>query len=253
MPAMLPEIAWEELSATLDAVAQEVLAEAGIRQPPVDALAIARALGITVAWDDRQPRRGRYVRLNGRRGRPARATILARPDPRSERRHWTVAHEIGEHVAHRVFAALGVDPRETAACAREDVSNQLASRLLLPTLWFAADGATCGWGLSELKARYATASHELVARRMLEMSPPVIVSIFDQGRLAFRRSNLPGRVPRPSASELACWQIVHRRNCPHQMHSGLQTVRGWPVHEDDWKREILRTEVDEEPCGVWDA
>ena len=42
----------------------------------------------------------------------SRATILLRPEPRHERRHWAVAHEIGEHVAHRVFAGWGADPRE---------------------------------------------------------------------------------------------------------------------------------------------
>ena len=105
---------------------------------------------------------------------PSRATILLRPEPRFERRQWAVAHEIGEHVACRVFALWGVDPRETQANAREHVANNLAGRLLLPTAWFAADAVACGWDLLGLKARYRTASHELIARRMLECRPPVI-------------------------------------------------------------------------------
>ena len=259
---MLPEIANEELSAALDAVADEVLAAAGVDQPPVDALTLAGAMGITVAWDDRQPGRARYVRLRGRHpiggaskmshrmgGRP-RATILLRPDPRWERQQWAVAHEIGEHVAHRLFARLGVDPRETAANAREVVASHLAGRLLVPTAWFVADAASCGWDLLTLKARYATASHELIARRMLECRPAVVVSIFDQGRLYFRRSNLPGRVPPPSAAEMDCWRAVHGRNRPRQTHDGLRTIQGWPVHEEGWKREILRTELEEFPSDL---
>jgi len=243
---MLAEFAREELDAALDAVALEVLVEAGVEGPPVDAFEVARALGITVAWDDRQLGRARYVRLRGRRsGRPS-ATILLRPDPRWERQQWAVAHEIGEHVAQRMFARLGVDPRETAADAREVVASHLAGRLLVPTAWFATDGASCGWDLLQLKARYATASHELIARRMLECRPAVVVSIFDQGRLHFRRSNLPGRVPPPSAAEMDCWRAVHGRNRPRQTYDGLRTIQGWPVHEEDWKREILRTEVEEE-------
>ncbi|MHC4177854.1 MAG: hypothetical protein ACYSWU_10125, partial [Planctomycetota bacterium] len=112
--------------------------------------------------------------------------------------------------------------------------------------WFAADGSNCGWDLLRLKARYATASHELIARRMLECRPPVIVTIFDQGRLHFRRSNLPGRVPPPSSNEIDCRQSVHDGNRPVQTCEGLRTIQGWPVHEEGWKREILRAEVEEE-------
>ncbi len=204
---MFPGLTAEEISAGLDAAVMEVLREAGVEGPPVDPLAVAEALGIIVASDDRQEGRARYVRLGGRRGRSSRATILLRPDPRSERRHWALAHEIGEHVAHRVFAQLGTDPREAAPNAREAVANQMAGRLLLPTAWFAADGSALGWDLFALKRRYATASHELIARRMLEMPAPAIVSIFDQGRLYFRRSNLPGRVPPPCFIEE--WEGLH--------------------------------------------
>jgi hypothetical protein len=211
---MLPEFTREELAAGLDAVVDELLREAGLTRPPVDAFALARALRIAVAWDDRQDGRARYVRLGDLSAvtptmqawcpvtstldRP-RAAILLRPDPRFERQHWAVAHEIGEHVAYRVFARWGVDPRETAPNAREQVANSLAGRLLLPTVWFEADGCACDWDLVELKTRYFTASHELIARRMLECRPPVVISIFDQERVSFRRSNLPGRLPPPNA------------------------------------------------------
>jgi hypothetical protein len=235
----------EELAAGLDAIAAEVLAEAGVMGPPVDAFAVARAVGLTVAIDDRQEGRARYVRLGGRRALRPRATILLRPDPRGERQHWAVAHEIGEHTAYRICTQLGIDPCEMASGTREGIANQLAGRLLLPAAWFAADAADCRWDLLTLKARYATASHELIARRMLECRPPVIISIFDQRQLYFRRSNLPGRVPPPSAAERQCWQEVHHGNRPQQTCDGLRTIQGWPVHEQGWKREILRAEVEE--------
>ncbi|MCE5269384.1 MAG: ImmA/IrrE family metallo-endopeptidase, partial [Planctomycetaceae bacterium] len=190
---MLSQYTREELSSGLDEMAMEVLHQGAVASPPVDAVDLARTLGIAVAWDDRQNGRARYVRLTSHRPERTSATILLRPDPRTERRHWAVAHEIGEHVAHRVFARWGVDPRTAPANAREEVANQLAGRLLLPTAWFAADGQYCGWVLLALKERYATASHELIARRMLECHPPVVISIFDHRRLSFRRSNMPGR------------------------------------------------------------
>jgi len=241
---MLCEITREELSAGLDTVAMEVLRGAGIERPPVDAIALARRLGVTVAWDDRQRGRARYVRLRGTKGRGPRPTILLRPEPRRERRQWAVAHEISEHVAHRVFALLLIDPREAAPNARERVAVHLASRLLLPGLWFAVDAPACNWDLLELKSRYATASHELIARRMLDFSPPVIITIFDHGELYFRRSNVPGQVPPPSPAEMASWESVHADNRPHRSVEGVRAIQGWPVHEPGWKREILRTEVE---------
>jgi hypothetical protein len=247
---MLPEITTEELSASLDAMVFELLDESRIDRPPVDAMAVARGLGVTVAVDSRQRGRARYVRLSGGRGRGPRATVLLRPDPRSERLQWALAHEIGEHVACRAFAALGVDPREAGPEARERVANQLAGRLLLPGAWFAADGAACSWDLGRLKARYSTASHELIARRMLELPPPIIITIFDHEQIYFRRSNLPGQVPPPSPAELGLWRAVHGRGRPREVRQETQRIQGWPVHEEGWKREILRAEADVEAMNV---
>lgn len=241
---MLPEITTEDYSVCLDTVAMEVLDEAGVGGPPVDALALARRLGIDVAWDDRQRGRARYVRLRGEGGRCPRPTILLRPEPRSERRHWALAHEIGEHVANRVFIRLSVDPRQAAPNARETVATQLASRILLPEPWFAADGSACGWDLFEMKSRYATASHELIARRMLDLVPPVVITIFDQGQLYFRRSNVAGQVPPPSPGEMACWQAAHNRCQPRQATEGPRAIQAWPIHEPGWRREILRMELE---------
>jgi hypothetical protein len=250
---MVPELTREELTAALEEVAGEVLDEAGVEGPPVDALALAGTLGITVAWDAGQGGRARCVRLNGTAGRAPRPTILLRPEPRPERRHWAVAHEIGEQVAYRLFDRLGLDPRETAPGSREKVANHLAGRILLPGAWFAADGTAVGWDLFALKRRYTTASHELIARRMLDMPPPVIVTLLDQGRLIWRRSNVPGRVPPLGPAEEACWQTAHDQNVPDRRDDGPLRVHAWPVHEPGWRREILRTEVTEEMVAAYES
>jgi hypothetical protein len=241
---MFSDVTYEDLAGSLDGVAAEILSEAEAAEPPIDALAVAAALGVDVAIDDRQQGRARFVRLQGVRGRPPRPTILLRSDPRAERRQWALAHEIGEHAAYRVFVRLGVDFREVTANEREAVANSMAGRLLLPTRWFANEAAACGWDLAALKVRYPTASHELIARRMLELPTPVIITIFDQGQLHFRRGNMAARVPPLSAAEMFCWKTVHRRNRPHRASDGPTSIQGWPVHEVGWKREILRTEVD---------
>ena len=99
---------------------------------PLCVNALAARLGIAVAEDRYQAGRARYVRLKGLRGNPPRATIYLRPDPRPQRCHWALAHEIGEHVTHQVFAALAIDPNEAAPTARETSACCPFDILILP-------------------------------------------------------------------------------------------------------------------------
>lgn len=235
--------ATDELSFALDETAFEVLAEGGVTAPPVDCLGLAERLGMAVATDGRQQARARFVRLAARGG--GLNSILLRPEPRLERRQWAVAHEIGEWVAHRVFDRLALDPREASPAYREQVANLMASRLLLPTDWYATDAERCGWDLWALKERYRTASHELLARRMLDFSAPIVITVFDQGRLTWRRSNVPGRPPALAEWERACWEQVAATVAVHQAVRQFSRAVCWPVHEAGWRREILRTEAHE--------
>jgi len=238
---MLAELTREEIDAGLDSVAADVLREARIDRPPVDVFTVARRLGLGIVRNDGQLGRAQYVRLRGR-GRAARPTIALRDDPRPERRHWAVAHEIGEHVAARVFRAWDVDPREAPAF-REQAANRFASRLLLPEAWFFPTAAECDWDLVELKRRFATASHELIARRMLDRpEPPVIVTILDHGRITFRCGNTGGRTPPLSPLERECQRSAHRTGEPCRGDAPDHIATAWPIHEPGWPREILRTE-----------
>jgi hypothetical protein len=242
---MLPEIAPEELAATLDRVAWEALEAAGCEGPPVDALEVARRDGLEVAYDSRQSIRARIVSLQAFGTAPPHDSILLRPDPRPERLHWAVAHEIGEHHAERVFSLLGIDPREADPSSREMVANHLAGRVLLPTEWFGRDALDCDWDIPELKRRYTTASHELVARRMLDFEPWITITIFDNGRLTFRRSNRYRRRPELTAAERHCWHEVVQSCEARSIEERPFRVACWPIHEPDWRREILRTSYDE--------
>jgi len=245
---MLSEIPAEQFAAAVDACAREVLAEGSIAGPPIDAMQLARRLELLVARDSSMERRARFVRL-GQAGGAGQGTILLADEPRAERRHWAIAHEVGESVAHRVFAALGVPLVDIPVAGRERVANQLASGLLLPHNWFAADGNALDWDLLELKQIYATASHELIARRMLEMRPPVIVTLFDQGQAQWRQSNVVGRPPRLTTQEIETWRTAHEQGKParyfgRDLPEGIEDVRCWAVHEPGWRREILRMEIE---------
>ncbi len=244
---MLTEIPTEQFAAAVETIAQEVLADVGWSEPPVDVLAVARRLGILVARDDTLDTRARFVRLGQVRAF-RQETIFLAEEPRSERRQWAVAHEVGESIAHRVFAQLGIALVDIPPRSREHVANHLASCLLLPCDWFAKAGAAVRWDLRELKSIYATASHELIARRLLEMAPTVIVTLFDQGATQWRRSNVELRPPALSLSEAEVWRATFESGEPttcddRKLPDGIAGIQGWAIHEPGWRREILRTEL----------
>ena len=246
---MLTEIPAEQFHMTVEAVAQAVLNEVEWDRAPVDALAVAERLNLVVARDSAMHVRARFVRLS-EFGGAGRGTILLGDDPRPERRQWAVAHEVGESMAQRVFVRLGIPLVDIPPAGREQVSNHLASCLLLPRDWFAADGEAVDWDLLKLKQIYSTASHELIARRMLEMNPSVLLTMFDQGALQWRRSNAAGRPPRLTSGEATAWRATFAsgqptRCGPSELPEGIRRIRCWPVHEPGWRREILRTELEE--------
>ena len=229
-----------EVAEAIDRQVESILQQADIFAPPVDALSVAKCLDMELAWDNKLVGRARFVRLQRRRHVSAGNAILLRPEPRGERRHWAVAHEIGESIACHVFSDLGIDPTGAGETAREQIANLFASRLLLPTAWFHTEATTCEWDLLELKSCFATASHEIIARRMIDFEPQIVVTICDQGAVTFRRGNT-GSVPPPMLEmERACQQAVHHSGQPYSDASDDLVVQGWPVREEGWRREILR-------------
>jgi hypothetical protein len=219
----------------LDDVAAELLDRTGIDRPPVDALLLAARLGVEVVFDARQTGRARHKRLGGR------SVILLKPGERPERTQWAAAHELGEVVAHRVFERLDLDGGEPRPDLREQTASLLATRLLLRFDWFADDARLLADDVPALKNVYSTASHELIALRLLDLPEPCTITIFDHARVTRRRSNGARRPPPLLPLECAVWQETHRTGRPGERSDGELRVRCWPVHEPEWKREILRT------------
>lgn len=243
---MFPEIHNEQLSHAVERVVRETLAFADVLSPPVDAFQVAQRLGLTILRDS--PNHARARLMSGQASVAQTGVILLADDPRPERRQWAVAHEIGEQMAVEVFDLLGVIPGNSPATSREAVANRIANSLLLPYEWYRHDARAHDYELMELKKIYHTASHELLARRMLDLPPAVMISIFDQGKLTWRRGNRFG-LPRELLSvERDVWQRCHDfgavLSCESdELPDQLRSIQAWPVFEDDWKREILRVEV----------
>ncbi len=234
-----------EWSQTCDAIVAELLAQARVQSPPFDMFQLAERLELGIAWDASQTGRGRLLRLNGD---PA---IFLKPDERPERVQWAAAHEIGESAVWRVVQRLRLGPDELLPRQREGLANQLANRLLLPHDWWESALHTCGQHLLRLKEQFATASHELIAWRLLDGVDAKIVTIIDNGQVTRRRANFTRRCPSPSADEQLCWEqarsIGEAVNDPVRgLFPSEMAVRchAWAVHEPTWQREIALTWVD---------
>lgn len=223
----------------IECAVRELLRRHQVDGPPIDAVTLARRLGVEVRLDRDQASRGRLV--HGR----LQPVICVRPEPRIERSQWTVAHEIGEHlIASSMLhpqAEDGFDFPGKAEMLREETANRFANVLLAPGEWFYADCMELEFDLLALKDRYRTASYEVLAMRMLDLPQPGIVTIFDNDELIRRRSNLTGGLPSLHPVELAAQSAAHESAEPVCRRTEELAAWAWPIHEPGWKREILRT------------
>lgn len=225
------------LESALDAAIMELLAAAGYAAPPVDALTLAREhFQLTICQDCRLRTRGRAQRVLGS------GHIFIRPEPRPERLQWTVAHEIAEHMGPRLWQACGLADRDVGPMWAEKLANAFAQRLLVPTAWLQRAVRECGWDLLALKQRFRTASHEVLALRLLELpGSSGLITVLDQGQVTRRRGR-PWPAPRwLLPGELRCQLWIHEQAQPCRVQADGYEVWGWPIHESGWKREILRT------------
>lgn len=216
----------------IESSARDVLRQAKIRQPPVDAFAAAKAQQIPIVWDETQTGRGRIARIAGR------PTIFLRPDERPERQQWAAAHELGESCVWRICRALGQSGDDLTPRQREELANAFAKSLLLPAPWFQRDSRVCDYDLLQMKSIYATASHELIASRWLDAESSAIVTVFDQGRITHRQTNLPTQIPL-TVTEKTCWSKLRDSRTSHRVQADRLSVRGWCVDSPGWEREIL--------------
>lgn len=222
--------------AAAEQLASQVLELAGFQEGPIDAFQLARKLGYHVIYDQKQAGRGRLKQIAGR------TTIFLRPQDRPERMHWALCHEVGETLVWRLFEQVNADPRDEPAVLREQAANLLATRLLLPESRFFSAVQDSQGDLLELKQQFPTASFELISLRLLDRPDPRCVTIIDQGRISKRRSNTEARPGPLLEPEALCWEESHEQAKFSERSSDTMWVRCWPIHEEQWKREIILTQ-----------
>jgi hypothetical protein len=234
------EMPREDVVAVIDQLVEELLDRAGVQGPAVDAITLAQKhLGMVVCLDRRQQQRGRAQRA-GRQPQ-----IFLRPEPTEERHQWSVAREIGEHLKPELLRRLALEPEEARTLSGESILNLFSARLLVPTCWFTRDAPASNYDVLDLKQRYCTASHEVLALRFLDLPEPCVVTIIDNDHVHRRKSNGPRVRKELTAAEEKCRRYVNRYSRPRVVQEKGWTVQGWPVHQSDWKREILRSVVEE--------
>jgi predicted transcriptional regulator len=231
------------LARRIDEFVANLLDSLALTTPPFDPRVAARRLGFEVLTDASHEGRGRHVRIAGR------TVLLVKPEERSERSAWALAHELGEALMPDLAERLGGNGSIAEGRSRETVANLFATRFLLPTRPFREALEDFDGELPAIKRRFANASHELVAMRLLDFSPCGIVSIFDQGRLT-RRVAAEGRPSgRLAEAERRCREEIRTNRVAHRCDGDGWVVRGWAVDEPGWEREILVAHAPEEGVG----
>lgn len=219
----------------------KILEICSIERPPIDAFLVAEKLDYEIGIDDKLKTRGYKRRRWGK------DEIFVNSPSKSERKHFTIAHEIAEHILEDRIIREDLE----GAC------NAMASSLLMPAHWFEMDAKNCNFDLLKLKKIYSTASHEAVAYRMLHFSE-CIITIFDNGKATIRKASINNPCRHIHPLEVKCFQKVSNSGEPFEVSGNNLRVQGWPVFKlaksigesashfggNDWKRVILRTEMD---------
>jgi hypothetical protein len=233
---MTEDLTREDLHHAADRLVEELLATAGVTQPPVDAVALAKRQGLVLREDKHPPARGRS------KG----GVIVVSPEASDEARQWAAAQALGERLKPDLLRRLGLDPAARIGLTAESFAGLIAQRLLTPLAWFAGDACACSWDVPALQRLYTTASLELVAQRLLDLPAPCIITVVENGAVHRRRSNAWRVTKALQPAEQECQRYVHHYSRPRVVSADGWTVQGWPVHQADWKREILRSVTDAE-------
>jgi hypothetical protein len=235
---VVEELSRDDVVQCVDRAVEELLTQARVKAPPVDAIALTRHVGLPTA---EKPRQGHAPRAN--RSPPTTDTTPCAATS-EEQRQWEAAQAIGKHLQPQLLQQLGFVSGEKKPPMGESLSGLFARHLLLPSAWFSADAASFDFELFQLKERYRSATHEMIAFRLLDLPEPCIITLVVDDKVHRRRSNAWPVKKRLEPAEAECLRAVTRDGQPHTLRAGGWTVWGWPLWHGGCNREVLRSVVE---------
>jgi hypothetical protein len=143
-----------------EGVARDLLERAGADDPPVDAFVVADCWGFAIEASPGPSSLDVEARV-----------IRVRASERPERRHMSVAHELG----HFGLIRAGL-PNE------EDGARYIGGAILLPRSRFDRDLTRTAWSITKLRAIHANTSATAIAVRITQLRDAVCTLIDPKGR-----------------------------------------------------------------------
>lgn len=169
--------------------------------------------------------------------RPEESTVAA-----GERECFACAHELAESsVAARILTKAGVD--DPSDELREWTCNLFAGALLAPADWFRQAWQEQAGDLRRVKRVFGTASHEVLARRLITWEVPTVVTVVDNGRVTSRTGNCQ-HIDKLTPTERQAVEKLSGRQRTIDLTAEPLRVEGWRIDADGWERIILRLTVE---------
>lgn len=237
------DLTTEEVLEAVDRLVAGLLERSGVRMPPVDALALAEDhLGLPVQTIDPEvDDRGRMI-PHRRRGGNA---IILTEDMTEEQRQRTAAQGIAYALLPNLLQKLGISQDQAQRSLLAHLRTLMIPRLLVPTSLLRNELKQLGYDLPRLYQRFHTASCEMIAQRFLDQEDPCVITIADEGVVAFRRANHFAVTRKLMPPEQQCLDRVIKWDRADRVRSDSWTVDGWPIPDRPERRVILRSVPDE--------
>jgi hypothetical protein len=234
----------DDLFEAIDRAVSGLLADAGVTEPPVDALELLRHhYRYTIDYDEPHDTPKQYGDKPRRKPRPG--ELILHPDASEESKQTIAARTIARKLLPAVLTRLGIAPGTEQKGAQNSLIGPVTSRLLLPTCWFAADARRAAFNLAELKERWPGTGWETLAWRLLDVDDePAVIAVIDDGSVSARRSNRFPATRKLTAAEEKAVEIAQETDEPATVRLDEWTATAWPTPGIPFRRIFVRAVPD---------
>lgn len=168
---------------------------------------------------------------------------------RLERQHYSIAHELLE----RHLINENLNQLKLGKITKEElhkIANDYTRYILLPENSFEKNAMKLNYNLFSLKETFITASHELIARRLLDIGN-FIITIIDNNNIYLRKSATISIPQNLTALEKKAYELALTTNQYYYIEDYLDDTKqtflkthSYPIIEKEFKRVILIGEIE---------